>query len=68
MLFEFKVLLPRSCLPLEMESNDLQEQENYNSIDTPLGMHNGQYILKKSLNDFFALSNHLSYKFGRDAP
>lgn len=36
--------------------------------EQPLGMHTGQYILKKSLNDFFTLSNHLQYKFGKEAP
>ena len=29
---------------------------------------NGQYILKKSLSDFFTLTSHIKNRYGKDAP
>lgn len=29
---------------------------------------NGQYILKKSLSDFFSLTSHVKNRYGKDAP
>jgi hypothetical protein len=59
-MFEFKVLLPNAIIvhaPLGMEEDDIE-------VALPLGLHTGHYVLKKSLQDFFALSNHLSSKYG----
>lgn len=61
-MFEFKVFLPNAIMvrtPLEEDNME---------ATPPLGFHTGHYVLKKSLQDFFALSNHLSSKFGTEAP
>eukprot|EP00347_Sterkiella_histriomuscorum_P009246 403341951 len=57
--FEFRVILPRH---IYMGSNELQ-----NALDTDY-LGNGQYILKKSLQDFFALTSHINSRYSLDAP
>lgn len=58
-LFEFRVFLPRYVYG---GSNDLE-----NAFGTEY-LGNGQYLIKKSLTDFFSLSSHVTNKYGRDSP
>ena len=57
LLFEFRVFLP--CA---VQAEDLAQAEGVKFLGS------GQYSVKKSLNDFFALSSHVTGKFGREAP